>query len=373
MRDRLSAQYAEMEIGGKTVSAFNRLFVIAEIGLNHGGSLERALALIDAAAEAGASAVKFQTIEAAALVAPGAPAPMHVAATSMQEFFGTFEFDEAAHATLVERARSRGLVVMATPFSEAAVDMLVRVGIDAFKIASGDITFTSLIQRCARTRKPLVMSTGMSSLVEIDTALHCARAAGASQIALLHCVSAYPVPRGDENVRAIATLAHAFGVPVGWSDHSEDGSALPLAVALGASVYERHLILERGDGSIDEAVSSTPTELAELIAVANDARSVIGSGHKSCAPAERGNKLASRRSLYATRALHSGDVVAESDVIALRPGIGMAADRISDLIGCRLDRDIEAGMAFVDADARQRRSPAVAPGAQVGLEVERVA
>lgn len=362
MRDRLSAQYAEIEIGGKTVAAFNRLFVIAEIGLNHGGSLDRALALIDAAADAGASAVKFQTIEAAALVAPGAPAPMHVSASSMQEFFGTFEFDEASHARLVDRARMHGLVVMATPFSEASVDMLVRVGVDAFKIASGDITFTSLIQRCARTRKPLVMSTGMSSLVEIDNAVQAARAAGGSQIALLHCVSAYPVPRGEENVRAIATIAHAFGLPVGWSDHSSDGQALPLAVALGACVYERHLILERGDGSIDEAVSSTPAELAELIAIANDTRITIGSGHKSCAPAERGNKLASRRSLYATRSLTAGDVISESDVIALRPGIGMAADRLTDLIGSRIDRDIESGMAFVDADARQRR-----------LEVERVA
>lgn len=355
MRDRLSAQYAELEIGGKTVAAFGRLFVIAEIGLNHGGSLDRALALIDAAADAGASAVKFQTIEAAALVAPGAPAPMHVAASSMQEFFGAFEFDETAHAALVERARARGLVVMATPFSESAVDMLARLGVDAFKIASGDITFASLIKRCARTRKPLIISTGMSTIAEIESAVQWARTAGGSQIALLHCVSAYPVPHGEENVRAIATLAHAFGVPVGWSDHSVTGAALPIAIALGASIYERHLVLERGDGSIDEAVSSTPAELAALIGLAGQTRITIGSGHKTCAPAERGNKLASRRSLYATRALAAGTIVAETDVMALRPGIGLSADRIGDLIGSTIDRDIDAGMAFVDADARMRR------------------
>lgn len=362
MRDHLSAQYAEFEIAGQTVSAFNRLFTIAEIGLNHGGSLDKALALIDAAAEAGASAVKLQTIEADALVAPGAPAPMHVSATSMQEFFATFEFDEAAHRLLVERARLRGLVVMATPFSEASVDMLARVGVDAFKIASGDVTFLSLIKRCARTRKPLVISTGMSSLLEIDAAVECARRSGANQIALLHCVSAYPVPEGEENLRAIATLAHAFGTPVGWSDHSADGASLPLAIAMGASIYERHLVLEAGDGSIDEAVSSTPEQLAELIRIANVTRRTLGKGHKNCAPAERGNKIASRRSLYATVALHAGDVVKESDVIALRPGIGLAADRLAELVGHRLERDVEAGMAFLDADTRGRR-----------LEVDRVA
>lgn len=352
LRDTASAQYAELELAGQTVSAFNRLFVIAEIGLNHGGSLDRAIALVDAAARAGASAVKFQTLEADALVSAGAPAPMHVAATSMRDFFAMFELDEAAHRQLIDRARFHGLAVMATPFSEAAVDMLARVGVDAFKIASGDITFASLIKRCARTRKPIVMSTGMASLVEVEQAVRWARLNGASQLALLHCVSAYPVPAGAENLRAIATLAQAFGTPVGWSDHSSDGTTLPLAVALGASLYERHLILERGDGSIDEAVSSTPAELATLIATANAARAAIGMGHKHCAPEERGNKVASRRALYATRALRAGEVVTEKDVIALRPAAGLSADRIDDLIGRQLDRDVDAGMAFIEMDAR---------------------
>lgn len=355
MRDRLSAQYAEIDIAGRTVAAFNRLFVIAEIGLNHGGSVDRALALVDAAANAGASAIKLQTIEAAALVAPDAPAPLHVRAESMRDFFATFELDATAHAAVVERARSRGLGVMATPFSEAAVDMLSSLEIDAFKIASGDLTFASLIRRCARTRKPLVMSTGMASLAEIEAALGCARSGGASQVALLHCVSAYPVPGGDENLRAIATLAHAFGTPVGWSDHTPEGAALPLAVALGASIYERHIVLERGDGSIDDAVSSTPQQLAALIDSAEHARIILGAGHKTCAPAERGNKLASRRALYAAAPMRAGDMIRAEDVIALRPAVGLAADRIEELIGRRLERDVDAGMAFVENDLRGRR------------------
>jgi N,N'-diacetyllegionaminate synthase len=346
----MSFEHPELEIGGHTVAAFEPLFVIAEIGLNHGGSVERALELIDAAAGAGATAVKFQTLEAAALVAPGAPAPAHVEAGSMSEFFAQFELDETAHGRMIERARRRGLAVMATPFSEGAVDMLSRLGIDAFKIASGDITWKGLITRCARTRKPLVISTGMSGLNEAAQALEWARLAGAPGAALLHCVSAYPVPPGHENLRAITALAHAFGVPVGLSDHAADGFSLPLAVALGASLYERHLVLAANDGSIDEAVSSTPQQLAELVRTAARARATLGSGQKVCLPAERPNKLASRRALYSARSLAAGQMISRNDLIALRPGIGLSADRQEDLVGMVLQRDMDPGMAFVDLD-----------------------
>jgi len=153
---------AEIEIGGRRIGRSDPLFAIAEIGLNHGGSVDRALALVDAAAAAGATAIKLQTLDAAGLVAPGAPAPAHVPVESIREFLARFELDEAAHGRLIERARSRGLAVIATPLCEDAVDMLDRLGVDAFKIASGDVTWTQLIARCARTRKPLVISTGMS-------------------------------------------------------------------------------------------------------------------------------------------------------------------------------------------------------------------
>jgi sialic acid synthase SpsE len=360
----MTFDHPELEIGGHSIAAFAPLFVIAEIGLNHGGSIERALELIDAAAAAGATAVKFQTLDAAALVAPGAPAPGHVKAASMTEFFARFELDEAAHQRMIERAREHGLAVMATPFSEAAVDMLARLGIDAFKIASGDITWKELIIRCARTRKPLVISTGMSGLSEASQALGWARSAGASQVALLHCVSAYPVPQGHENLRAITALSDAFGIPVGLSDHAADGFSLPLAVALGAALYERHLVLKADDGSIDSAVSSTPEQLAALVQAAARARAALGSGQKVCLPAERGNKLASRRALYSTRALAAGHVIGKDDLIALRPGIGLPAERQDELIGTMLHRDMDPGMAFVDLDLAAAR--------QV-LEVERVA
>ncbi len=198
-----------IRIAGREVGAGRPLFAIAEIGLNHSGSLERALAMVDAAAAAGAAAVKLQTLEATALVAPSCPAPAHVEATSLTEFFQAFELDEAAHRAVAARARQHGMAFISTPFSLHSVDLLERVGVDAFKVASGDLTWDALIERVARSGKPLIISTGMATLAEVAHALATARLAGATQIVLLHCVSAYPNPRGAENLKAIDTLARA--------------------------------------------------------------------------------------------------------------------------------------------------------------------
>lgn len=336
----------ELRIGGRVAGEDAPLFVIAEIGLNHDGSLDRALALVDAAAAAGASAVKVQALVASELVAPGAPAPMHVAAASMVDFFRRFELDEGAYARLAARARERGLAFIATPFSESAVDMLERVGVDAYKIASGDITWERLILRCGATGKPLLISTGMASLQEAQRALYWAARAGAPGIGLLHCVSAYPVPKGSENLRAIATLGMACRAVVGLSDHGADAFSVPLAVAMGASIYERHLVLEAGDGSIDGEVSSTPGELAVIVAAAARAAASLGTGMKTCLPAEQGNLESSRRALYARRRLPAGHVVSAADLIALRPALGLTADRQRELVGQRLSRDVDAGAPF---------------------------
>src|SRR5262249_12119522 len=178
------------------------------------------------------------------------------------------------------------------------------------------------------------------------------RLAGGSAIALLHCVSAYPVPPGSENLSAIRTLAETFSVPAGLSDHGSDGSSLPLAVAAGASLYERHVVLAKGDGSIDSAVSSDPAELAALIRGARLASAAMGSGVKECMAVEAPNRSASRRSLYALRSVRAGAVVAEADVIALRPEAGLRPNRYHDLIGARLSRAVEAGTPFLETDVR---------------------
>jgi sialic acid synthase SpsE len=339
-----------IEIAGRRIGEGQPLFVIAELGLNHGGSLDKALAMVDAASRAGASAIKLQTIEADALVAGHCPPPAHVAASSLRDFFRQFELDEDAHRAVMARARVHGLAVLSTAFSEAAVDMLDRIGCDALKIASGDITHRHLIERAAATGRPLILSTGMSDLHEVGRALAWASAAGAGSLALLHCVSAYPVPPGAENLAAIGTLGRAFGLPVGLSDHTTRPWAAALAVALGASLYERHFVLEGDDAGVDAAVSADARQLAEIIGLAEDARLALGHGRRECSTVEAVNVRASRRSLYARRSLARGERVTDDAVIALRPADGLDASRWSELVGIRLPRDVDAGAPFLDSD-----------------------
>ena len=337
------------EIAGRPVGAGGPAFVIAEIGLNHGGSLDRALQMVDAAAWAGASAVKLQTLVAAALVAPACPAPAHVEAASLQDFFARFELDAGAHAAIAARARTHGLAVMTTPFAESALPMLEAIGVDAYKIASGDLTYDGLIAAAARTGKPLVISTGMSSLAEVGRAVDVAQAFGAA-LALLHCVSAYPTPVASENLRAIATLASAHGVPVGLSDHGGGLVSAVAGVALGASLYERHLVLEDDLDAIDRAVSSTPAELKAIVQAMEQARLALGDGVKRCQPSEAVNVTASRRGLYATRALAAGTRITAADIIALRPESAVTPRDAAALAGAVLTRDVAAGEPFVLAD-----------------------
>jgi N,N'-diacetyllegionaminate synthase len=275
---------------------------------------------------------------------------------SLRDLFARYELDEPAHVAVAERARRLGLGFISTPFALDAVDMLHRLGVDAFKIASGDLTHHELIARAAKTGKPLIISTGLSTMRDVADAVACAREAGARSIALLHCVSAYPVPDDQQNLGAIRTLADTFGVPVGLSDHSTTSEALPIAVALGASIYERHLKPENGDACLDEAVSSNSTQLAAAIDAAVRAKRAIGHGRREPQPAEIGNKTPSRRALYAVRDLAPGDVVTAEDIIALRPGDGLSAVHYAALAGTRLTRAIAAGEAFVDADLPFGRS-----------------
>lgn len=334
------------EIGGRPVGPDAPVFVIAEIGLNHGGSVDRALELVDAAAEAGASAVKLQTLYADRLVAAACPAPAHVQASSLREFFSTFELDLDAHREVVARARRHGLAVMTTPFAEDVVPALVDLGFDAYKIASGDITYLGLIAKVAATRRPVVISSGMSDLADIASAIGAAQAVGGAALAILHCVSAYPVPSGSENLRAISTLGSAFCAPVGLSDHGSGLASAVAAVALGACIYERHLILEGDTSAIDAPVSSTPLQLAAIVRAMEQARRALGSGVKVCQSAEAANVTPSRRGLYARRAMRAGEQVTREDVSVLRPATRVAPSRMGALVGATLRRDVTAGAPF---------------------------
>jgi len=331
------------EIGGRPIGPSSPVFVIAEIGLNHSGSLETALKMVDAAAAAGASAVKLQTLVADHLVAPACPAPAHVTTASLQTFFARFELDVDAHRAVVARARMHGLAVLTTPLCEAALPMLETLELDAYKIASGDLTFDSLITAAAHTGRPLILSTGMSSLFEVGRAIGVAGRAGADNVALLHCVSAYPTPVESQNLRAISTLADEFSLPVGLSDHGADTFAAVPAVALGACIYERHFVLAGDDQAVDAPVSSDHTQLAAAITAMAQTRLALGDGRKICQPAEQVNVHASRRGLYARRTLRSGHRVGPDDLIALRPATEFAPEALPGVLGAVLSCDIEAG------------------------------
>ena len=339
-----------MTISGRVVDPDQPLFVIAELGLNHGGDVRRALQMVDAAAAAGASAVKVQSFRADRLVASSCPAPAHVKATSLQSFFRRFELDHEAHKAIAERAHEHGLAMVATPFDEEVVQLLEAVGCDAYKIASGDLTHDTLIERVAETGKPLLLSTGMSRLEEIRGAVDRARNAGGRHVGVLHCVSAYPVPSGQENIRAVAELGRALNVTIGLSDHSTEPLSVPLAVALGAAVYERHFALDGVEDQIERAVSSTASELRILIQTAARARLVLGDGAKTCRGAEEANRTPSRRSLHAARSLVAGDVIDATAIVALRPGTGIDPRRLPDLVGRCVVRPVVSGQALSETD-----------------------
>lgn len=340
---------------GRMIGAGAPLYVIAEIGLNHGGSLDRALAMVDAAATAGASAVKLQSLTAEALVAPACPAPAHVSTPSLQGFFAQFELDANAHAAVVARARARGLSVMTTPFAEGLIPMLEDAGFDAWKVASGDLTNDGLLLALARTGRPLILSTGMATLPEVVRAVRLVRDAGGAIAAVLHCVSAYPAPPEAQNLRALLTLADAVACPVGLSDHAADGLVSAVAaVALGAAVYERHFVLADDEAAIDRAVSSTPAQLRGIVDACADTVRRLGTGRKLCQPAESVNRTASRRGVYARVALPAGHVIAPGDLIALRPETDVPASALPALAGSTLFHPVAAGEPLAWADVRRR-------------------
>lgn len=340
---------ADFCIGAQAVGTGHPLFVMAEIGLNHNGDPALALALVDAAHRAGASAIKLQMFQAERLIAAGAPPPAHVSSESLRELFSLYELDLEACAAVVDRARHHRLGVVVTAFDEALVADLAALGVDAFKIASGDLTHVALIDAAARTGLPIILSTGMSEGDEVVAAVRQARNAGATRIAVLHCVSAYPVPGAQQNLRAVATLRTLLDVPVGLSDHGTGRDAAIIARTLGASLYERHLALP-GTGAIDEPVSSTPEALRDIVEAVHACDLALGDGQRHPMPAEQPNIVPSRRGLYATRALGPGHVVTSADVVALRPATHLGAEHLPCLIGTRLRRAVSPDAPFTMED-----------------------
>jgi len=341
-----------IEIGGRRVGPDERLLVIAEAGVNHDGDVERALALVDAAAASGADAVKFQTFDAAELAARSAPLAEYQrsgADADQVEMLARLSLDGAAFARIAERCRARGVLFLSTPFDRASAQLLDDLGVPAFKVGSGELTNLPFLRSLARRGLPLLVSTGMADMGDVDAAVEAIRASGGPPLALLHCVSSYPAPPEQANLRAIATLRTAFDVPVGYSDHCLGLDVSLASVALGACILERHLTLDRSLPGPDHAMSLEPDELAELVRRARAVQRALGDGRKVAQPAERDTMAVARRSIVAARDLAAGELLDERALAIKRPAGGLEPGRLDSVLGARLARALARDEQLTDA------------------------
>jgi N-acetylneuraminate synthase len=333
----------------------SRTFVIAEAGVNHNGSLELALGLVDAASRAGADAVKFQSFRADKIALHSAPKASYQEAStgtveSQHEMLRRLELSESDHVALAHRCAERGIAFLSTPFDAESADMLFRLGVQQFKIPSGEITNTPLLRHVASFGLPLLVSTGMAYLEEVEECLRTLRGAGAADITLLHCVTEYPAPAEQINLRAMATLRDAFSVPVGYSDHSEGLEIAYAAVALGAVVLEKHFTLDRSLPGPDHQASIDAAGLVELVRGIRAVESALGNGTKAPALCEVRNREVVRRSLVVSRRIPGGQILVSDDLVALRPGTGISPARIDSIVGRIAAYDIEPGTVLREED-----------------------
>ena len=330
-------------------------FVIAEIGVNHNGSLDLARQMIDAAVAADADAVKFQTFRAEDLVTKTAKKAAYQRANTQNDdsqfqMLKDLELSESEFAELAACCQSKGIQFLSTPFSEAAVDLLARIGVDAYKVSSGDLTHLGLLTYMAQQGRPIILSTGMGTLSDIEEALDAIKAGGDVPVSLLHCVSNYPADAQDCNLAAIDTMAQAFSRPVGWSDHTIGAAISWAAVARGATIIEKHITLDQTLPGPDHKASMEPQDFADFVKGIRMIEAAIGTGRKAPTKAEEQSALAGRRSLTSTRALTKGHVLSAEDIKVVRPGTGLAPRHLPFVIGLTLSRDVDADTPLVAAD-----------------------
>jgi N-acetylneuraminate synthase len=360
----------------------DRVFVVAEAGVNHDGSLDDALTLVDVAADAGADAVKFQTFRADALVTRRAEKAAYQVANTGQDggqadMLRRLELSEEAHRRIAERCSARGIAFMSTAFDMEGLALLDRMGVPAIKIPSGDLTWGPMLLAAARTGRPLFVSTGMADLEEVRRALgviafgltrtgdpaglaDCdaafaspeGRTAVADRVTLLQCTTQYPAPASAVNLRAMTTMAAEFGVPVGYSDHTLGIAVATAAVALGARVIEKHFTLGRDRPGPDHAASLEPDELAALVRAVREVEAALGAGIKAPSPLELPNRPIARRSLVAARPVRAGEAWTSDAVTAKRPADGLSPMRWWDVAGGKAARDYAADDALDPEELR---------------------
>lgn len=338
---------SSIEIAGRRIGPAHPPYVIAELSGNHNGELDRALKLIDAAKSAGADAVKLQTYTADTITIDHDGPGFRIKGglwdgRSLYELYREASTPWKWHEQLFARARERGLAVFSSPFDFTAIDFLEKLGAPAYKIASFEAIDLPLIARAAATGKPLIISTGMCSLEETAEAVETAQSAGCSELVLLHCVSAYPAPASQANLRTICDLAEKFGVVSGLSDHTLGTDVAIAAVAQGASVIEKHVTLARADGGPDAAFSLEPAELKRLVEGCRTAWEALGQPHYGPAESERAS-IQFRRSLYAVADVAAGAAFTHENVRSIRPGFGLPPKMLPDIIGRVAQTDIARG------------------------------
>ena len=338
-----------IEIEGRSIGPGHPPFVIAEMSGNHNQSLERALAIVEAAAQAGAHAIKLQTYPADTMTLDVRGGSFEIddpnslwAGKNLHELYKIAYTPWDWHAPIMQRAKNLGLICFSSPFDETAVDFLEELDVPAYKIASFENNYLPLISKAASTGKPLIISTGMARLGELDDAVRTAREAGCTQLILLKCTSTYPASPENTNILTIPHLRDLFGVEVGLSDHTMGVGVSVASVALGASIIEKHFTLSRAEGGVDSAFSLEPHELKSLVVESERAWSALG--HVRYGPSQAEQKsLVFRRSIYVAQDIAEGDVFTTENLRIVRPGDGAPPSLLSQILGSHARRPYQRG------------------------------
>lgn len=348
-------QSNSINIGGRRVGPGNPCFIIAEAGVNHNGSLDRALQMVKAASEAGADAVKFQTFKADTLVSRKARKAPYQENNSVKDetqhrMLKALELAEEAWDAILAECIKCGILFMSTPFDNDSADLLFNLGMTVFKIPSGELTNTPLVGYIAEMKRPVIMSTGMATEDEIKTAVDAVRDTGNNDLVLLQCTSSYPAEPKDVNLLAMSFLSHRFGVPAGFSDHTI-GIEIPFAaVALGACVLEKHFTLDRRLPGPDHKMSLDVAGLAALTKGIRKVESALGRPSKEPVQVEKEVADAARKSIHYKRKMKNGTVLGEQDVEMLRPGDGVPPSEMCRFFGRELKKDVSAGEKLREED-----------------------
>ena len=332
---------APIRLSTRTIGIDHPVFVIAELGYNF-NTPDEALASVDAAAQAGADALKLQTFRAETITTREVEFPSEAGGSNQYDEFRAYEIDEATHRAIFARARERGLIPFSTPSHPDDVELLERVGVELYKIGSDDLTNLPFLRYVAGKGKPIILSSGMGTLAEVDDAIRTLREAGASQLVLLHCTSNYPIQDpAHVNLRVIDSYRRAFPVLVGFSDHTTTLYAAIAAVTLGAVVVERHFTLDKRLKAPDAFFSADPQEMAALVRAIRQTQAMLGDGYKRPAASESRMRIDTRKGLIARRRIAAGQPLTVEDVIIKRPATGIAPRDVERVLGRRAKRDIE--------------------------------